>query len=368
MNRVLLIAGQSNALGCAPNPISDAAVAAYTAQRTRIWVAGSGWQLLEPYNIAQTQCDASQHGIEQYFAYLFEQKFPDDDLYIIKRARGGSVLAQDGATQDWHPASGELFSSFCSYLDAALGSDELTSYSPLGFYWMQGETDCHNLTYANAYAANLAGFFSSLHSTVPATKNFHKYIGRVKESAFWTYRNQIRTAQENICAVPGDYTIVDTDEVPTFDGSHYTSSGNYSLAKQMFRRMSCEESGLWTPTLLGDISNPSVEFGSRQGVWGRSGKLVKCSFQIEITSISGGSGNALLGGLPFSPVGRLPGMLNTFAVNFLPGRTQLYMDGSTRYTKPYFMSCGSGQWWGAVPLSNIPSGSWLTGSMDFITN
>jgi hypothetical protein len=61
------------------------------------------------------------------------------------------------------------------------------------------------------------------------------------------------------------------------------------------------ESGSWTPTLLGSSSNPSVTYaGARSGQFLRIGNLVHVWGNLEWTSASGGSGNTLIGGLPFS--------------------------------------------------------------------
>ena len=60
------------------------------------------------------------------------------------------------------------------------------------------------------------------------------------------------------------------------------------------------EEGTWTPTYLGATTNPTVSYATRAGKYTKVGRLVICHFRILTTSVSGGSGLLLLGGLPFA--------------------------------------------------------------------
>ena len=59
------------------------------------------------------------------------------------------------------------------------------------------------------------------------------------------------------------------------------------------------EEGTWTPTILGD-SGPGVTYSSQIGRYVKVGKLVYVSFFIELTSKGTISGEARMGGLPFT--------------------------------------------------------------------
>jgi parallel beta-helix repeat protein len=58
-------------------------------------------------------------------------------------------------------------------------------------------------------------------------------------------------------------------------------------------------SGPWTPAVTGSASAPTVGYGYRAGGWVRQGPFVFITFEFQITSISGGSGEARVTGLPF---------------------------------------------------------------------
>lgn len=61
------------------------------------------------------------------------------------------------------------------------------------------------------------------------------------------------------------------------------------------------ETGTWTPTLLGSSSNPTVTYNSaNKGTYTKIGNLVFVQCYFRFSSFSGGSGSALIGGLPFT--------------------------------------------------------------------
>ena len=61
------------------------------------------------------------------------------------------------------------------------------------------------------------------------------------------------------------------------------------------------EEGIWTPTLIGSGSNPSVSFGTQGGAYEKIGALVHASFFMQVSGVSSqGSGQLRIGGLPFN--------------------------------------------------------------------
>tara|TARA_X000000950_G_scaffold114009_1_gene143422 strand:- start:1029 stop:1847 length:819 start_codon:yes stop_codon:yes gene_type:complete len=63
------------------------------------------------------------------------------------------------------------------------------------------------------------------------------------------------------------------------------------------------EVGTWTPTLLGSSSNPTVSYNQTSATYIKIGQSVHLHGRILATSVSGGSGTALIGGLPFATSG-----------------------------------------------------------------
>ena len=58
--------------------------------------------------------------------------------------------------------------------------------------------------------------------------------------------------------------------------------------------------GTWTPTIDAGTSSPTVSYTAQTGHYIKIGKLVQVSFRIVINTISGGSGQALITGFPFT--------------------------------------------------------------------
>ena len=89
------------------------------------------------------------------------------------------------------------------------------------------------------------------------------------------------------------------------------------------------EEGTWTPTLLGASSNPTVGYVLQTGHYTKTGNTVNLYCRLQTNSRSGGSGTALIGGLPFAHnsaragggVGYISG------VNFSSGYSQFGLSG-----------------------------------------
>jgi hypothetical protein len=60
------------------------------------------------------------------------------------------------------------------------------------------------------------------------------------------------------------------------------------------------EEGTWTPIFDGDGSNPTVNYAAQFGIYTKVGRLVHVSWNFTTNSVSGGSGNLRIAGLPFA--------------------------------------------------------------------
>lgn len=59
------------------------------------------------------------------------------------------------------------------------------------------------------------------------------------------------------------------------------------------------ETGSFTPTILGSGSNPTVTYNIQSGSYIKVGRCVIVNARIWVNTISGGAGNAMVGGFPF---------------------------------------------------------------------
>ena len=62
------------------------------------------------------------------------------------------------------------------------------------------------------------------------------------------------------------------------------------------------EEGSWTPTFLGQGSEPTQSYAHQVGRYTRIGNIcyIQCNVEFAGSGISAGSGNLILGGLPFN--------------------------------------------------------------------
>jgi hypothetical protein len=61
------------------------------------------------------------------------------------------------------------------------------------------------------------------------------------------------------------------------------------------------ETGTWTPAYIGGTTNPTVSYVSQSGNYVKIGRMVMINIFLNSSNVSGGSGNLLISGLPFTP-------------------------------------------------------------------
>lgn len=114
-------------------------------------------------------------GPELFFGIEMSEKYPDYEIVLIKRARGGMSLY--GAwNPDWtiekatlikEEKQPKLYSEFVSFSKDVLSKLEKDSYEICGMLWVQGETDSGKkggLKPRETYQANLTSLISRVRS------------------------------------------------------------------------------------------------------------------------------------------------------------------------------------------------------------
>jgi hypothetical protein len=128
------------------------------------------------------------------------------------------------------------------------------------------------------------------------------------------------------------------------------------------------EEGTWTPTIRASSTNPTVSYSVQAGVYIKIGRQVTVYGRIQTASISGGSGNAWIGGLPFSATGVSSGLSVGYISNvtYGSGYTQLglYLN-SSEPTNFSFSRSGTGISADNLPIANLGSASDVTFSATY---
>lgn len=229
--KVFLLGGQSNMSGNGNVADLVGPLAQYSqgAPNVNYW---NGAQWVSPaYNVL----GGPNFGPDLSFGYQMHQHYPNDSIYLIKWAWGGTNLYSD-----WSPANGGgwCYNNFKSIALTALQTLKDANLSPsiAGMLWMQGEADANDNTMAPAYQTNLVNFIRQQRSDFSSYggANMQFVIGRIIPDWGIPQDNAlVRAAQE---AVPGGVGVgpaswINTDDLQqsTTLAPHYGTQGEIDL-------------------------------------------------------------------------------------------------------------------------------------------
>lgn len=224
--KVFLLAGQSNMDG---RPSVADLPSPYNQPQTevKIWNywSGGGWDDLQ--GGFSTYNTGNLFGPEVSFGYALNEMFPDDDIYLVKYAEGGTSLAED-----WNPnGTGGHYNTLKAAANAALQDLTGDGLSPevAGMIWMQGERDSQYADMAAAYETNLTNLITAARTDF-SVPDMQFVVGRIA-TYFGTYNAQVRAAQVAVAEGMDDVEWIDTDDLPWISGNpgHYNAAGQIEL-------------------------------------------------------------------------------------------------------------------------------------------
>ncbi len=174
--KVILLGGQSNAegvslVGALPSRVSAEKYAEYTNGYSNVQImygnVGGGIFSDSFVNTKAGQGTTPEFfGPELGIAEYLATNFPDEKFYIIKYAKGGSIL-----DTEWYSAKTgtplTLLEGFTSFVSNGLAQLEAQGLTPkiVGFVWNQGESDALWWDQAERYYANLSGMVDYVRTT-----------------------------------------------------------------------------------------------------------------------------------------------------------------------------------------------------------
>jgi hypothetical protein len=191
-------------------------------------LVGDGWVDLQPGFGHR----ADQFGPELGFGHRLHQLFPKDDIYLIKSAYGGTNLAEQ-----WNPnpkTMGPRYKQFHERVHAALANLTKAGRHPkvVGMIWMQGEDDSTIPQFAKDYEKNLKNLIAAVRAEFKAP-DMKFVVGRITDmSKLWATPAQIRTvrtAQEQVPAIVGNASWINTDDLKWGYYGHYGTKGLIEL-------------------------------------------------------------------------------------------------------------------------------------------
>ena len=184
---------------------------------------------------------AGEFGAEAAF-YKWMNDYQSKKRYLIKYGVGNTSMYIY-----WKPGGIGYTALINNVADAIAEIAAAGKYPRLSaFYWMQGENDATNATWAAAYESNLGLFFDTFKNDYDSILALHgfvqrwpfvKVLGKINgiDNPIMTERETVRTAQINYCANPSNNAIlIDTDDLPLKDNVHYSAQGQLTLGQRIY--------------------------------------------------------------------------------------------------------------------------------------
>jgi hypothetical protein len=164
----------------------------------------------------------------------------------------------------------------------------------------------------NIYVVNRGPL--QLSATHPAAQPFHVKGGAVQFENTQNSYLQINTTDTHLYtagAHPLRFGTNSTERLRILNGGGLTFNGDTADANAL----DDYEEGTFTPTFTGSVSNPTVGYTTQVGSYVKVGNFVFFTIHIQASSISGGSGNIRVSGLPFAAK-NVSNLLPAFGIGF----------------------------------------------------
>ena len=222
--RIFLLAGQSNMSGA--GLYDELKISEKKApEGVQIWNKNE-WQDLGP----GVSANKGRFGPELAFGRAMKKAFPEDDIYLIKTASGGTSMHKH-----WHfdDGGGPMLKRFLSNARAALKNldGSRVKYTIDGMLWMQGESDAAQGMGAE-YEASLKTFIKEIRGEFKERK-MPFILGRILPSFDNPEGNGplVRAAQESVAEELKHVAWFDTDDFDLINKGHYNHKGQIELGE-----------------------------------------------------------------------------------------------------------------------------------------
>lgn len=220
--RVFLLGGQSNMSGAGLFKELKQSQQK-PPERVQIWHKGR-WQEIGP----GISANEGRFGPELAFGRAIQKAYPDDKIYLIKKASGGTSMHKHWTFEN---GKGPLLKSFLRDAKAALKNlkEEQVKYEIKGMLWMQGESDAAQGK-GKEYEASLLHFIKEIRKEF-GEKEMPFIMGRILPTFDKPEGNGplVRAAQERIAKEDENVACFNTDDFPRINKGHYNHEGQLEL-------------------------------------------------------------------------------------------------------------------------------------------
>ena len=252
--RVILIGGQSNAAGTTRDDYlkmtsTPEKYAEYEAGYDNVYINyfASGTNKSRGF----VKCTTKQgenftpgfFGPELGMAEKLSELYPDETVFIIKWAWGGTNLFEQWRSPSGGTGAGPLYESFIAFVKNSVEYLELKNYDVKieAMCWMQGESDSIEEDKAKAYGTNLANLINDVRAELAeyASDDGIAFIDAyIAASIFWTHYETVNACKQAVADSSPINVAIDTNaaglviteepyDVP--DLAHYDSQSEILL-------------------------------------------------------------------------------------------------------------------------------------------
>lgn len=228
--RVFLLAGQSNMSGAGLFEQLKRSEKK-PPEGVKIWHENQ-WQDIGPGVSANT----GRFGPELSFGRAMRKAYPNDEIYLIKKAAGGTSMHKHWKVTD---GKGPLLKSFLKTVEMACKNlDEgKVPYTISGMLWMQGESDADQGKGAE-YEGSLKAFIKEMRREFKERK-MPFVMGRIIPTFDKPPGNGplVRAAQEKVAEDLKYVAWFDTDKFDRINKGHYNHDGQIELGEAFAKHM-----------------------------------------------------------------------------------------------------------------------------------
>ena len=224
--KVVILSGQSNMYGSSlfkyvtPGVVGEPRYKKLTSDFKNIKIAQKPIASIDEFETLSLKVepmleDSALFGPELGMAEVFSEQYPDEEIYFIKFAVGGSTLAKDWITPSRSNDVSYIYIYFNEVVTSALKALENAGKNPkvVAMCWMQGESDAQDYWkegWHYDYHKNLTTFIGDMRAdldkyALDGTLNF--VDAYISDSFFWTYHPIVNLAKQRI-ANSSDHNFV----------------------------------------------------------------------------------------------------------------------------------------------------------------
>ena len=162
--------------------------------------------------------------------------YPDDDIYLIKTAAGGTSLFKHWTIEN---GGGPMLKKFLTTTEAAFENlgDNRIKYTIEGMLWMQGESDADQGMGAE-YEESLKDFIKKMRKEFKE-REMPFVIGRIITTFDKPEGNGplVRAAQETVAEEDENVAWFDTDKFDRINKGHYNHDGQIDLGNAFAKHL-----------------------------------------------------------------------------------------------------------------------------------